>query len=328
MPPQVFSRPACIVISLVVCALPMRGPTARVEARESSAQDVAPTREQVANATFSGIYKRPIQLVRGRYDGQPFVPGGASRPSVVWLEELYMVGDVGVDGVLDAVALLAESSGGSGSNVFVALLSVRDGHVVNHGTALVGDRVQIRMLEIVDGQVWLHLVQPGPEDTACCPTQLAKRAWGLQEGEFVETHNEVSGTLSLEAIAGIEWRLVALDFDEPVPTNPVATIVFKDGKLVGSGGCNEFFFKVHEDAPGLVTLGPIGSTYKTCDAATMNIETSYFARLGLVVRYSFLSGRLALTWEGQRVGTLLFVPASKQGSNSYEAPSRQGQKSP
>jgi hypothetical protein len=38
--------------------------------------------QRLAETTFAGIYDEPVRLHRGRYEGEPFVDGGASRPTV------------------------------------------------------------------------------------------------------------------------------------------------------------------------------------------------------------------------------------------------------
>ncbi len=44
--------------------------------------------EALLNARITGIYAAPITLEDGQYQGAPFVPGGASRPTVTLLREL------------------------------------------------------------------------------------------------------------------------------------------------------------------------------------------------------------------------------------------------
>jgi hypothetical protein len=45
----------------------------------------------------------------------------------------------------------------------------------------------------------------------------------------------------------------------------------------------------------------------------MTLETRYLEALGMVSRYSFMAGKLALTWwKNGATGTLLFVPRQPQ----------------
>ena len=74
------------------------------------------------SATISGIYENPIKLKDGRYEGEPFVPGGASRPTVTLLPEPRARFDVDGDGSPEWLAVLAESSGGSGTFLYLAVV--------------------------------------------------------------------------------------------------------------------------------------------------------------------------------------------------------------
>ncbi len=146
----------------------------------------APTLTEAGNAEYSGIYDYAVQLANGQYEGKPFVEGGISRPSVELVPDLFETGDLNGDNSEEAVVLLVESSGGSGSFIYIAALARRGGVVENTGTNLVGDRVQIRSIVIDGGEIRLEVIQQGPEDAACCPTQKASRIWVLGGNGLVE----------------------------------------------------------------------------------------------------------------------------------------------
>ena len=109
------------------------------------------TADQMKNATYSGIYDEPVILVDGLYEGEPFVEGGAARPTVGLAPDFRRTGDLDGDGTEEAVVVLWESSGGSGTFNYVAVAGRREGQVVNLGTAELGDRVQVRAARVVDG---------------------------------------------------------------------------------------------------------------------------------------------------------------------------------
>ncbi|MCB0173146.1 MAG: LysM peptidoglycan-binding domain-containing protein, partial [Anaerolineae bacterium] len=74
------------------------------------------TIDQLANATYTGIYDdQEVTLTDGQYEGEPFVEGGASRPTVNFNPNDVAFGDLNGDGVEDAAVLLSENSGGSGT---------------------------------------------------------------------------------------------------------------------------------------------------------------------------------------------------------------------
>ena len=105
------------------------------------------TAEELKNAEYQGIYQEPIQLTDGTYEGEPFVEGGASRPTVTFIEPNagpMAWGDLNGDGVDDAVVLLVENSGGSGSFVYMAAVLNQGGKPENVDTVLLGDRAQVQ----------------------------------------------------------------------------------------------------------------------------------------------------------------------------------------
>jgi len=163
------------------------------------------TSDELANMAYSGIYDIAVTLKDGRWEGEPFVEGGASRPAVGMVDNFLLTGDLDNNGLDEAVVLLWESSGGSGVMNYVAAVGRRDGDTVNLGTALIGDRVQLRNGRIAGGTIELDIIQQGPNDAACCPSQLASRFWTLDANGLNEGEAQIAGTLSLDDIAGQEW---------------------------------------------------------------------------------------------------------------------------
>jgi hypothetical protein len=151
------------------------------------------TEQALKNAEYQGIYQEPIQLANGTYEGEPFVEGGASRPTVAFIEP-YAFGDLNGDGVDDAAVLLVESSGGSGSFVYLAAVLNQEGTPENADTLLLGDRVQVQSLTIADGQISVTMLTHGPDDPMCCPTQEVQQTYELQENRLVQTAGEVIGS--------------------------------------------------------------------------------------------------------------------------------------
>jgi hypothetical protein len=130
-------------------------------------------------AEYSGIFDEPVRLESGRYVGPPYVPGGASRPELVLLREPSAEGDLDADGASEAVVVLVQSMGGTGSFVHLVVLG-RDGSTVRQaGHASLGDRVRVDALRIRDGLIYATLVEPGPGDPSCCPTDTTTRTWRL-----------------------------------------------------------------------------------------------------------------------------------------------------
>jgi len=144
----------------------------------------APSTEQLAEATYSGIYDRPIRLHQGNYDGKPFVPGGASRPTVRLLDKLA-TGELNGEAGEESAVLLAENSGGSGVFVYLALVSMRGGKTVNLDTVLLGDRVQVRQISIVDSRIRLDLLERDPGNATEPAGRAASQTWRFLDGRLV-----------------------------------------------------------------------------------------------------------------------------------------------
>jgi heat shock protein HslJ len=279
------------------------------ERADDGSPAAAISRAQAANATYEGIYEDPVTLEDGSWEGEPHVPEGASRPSVWLLDRLWLKGDLSGDGSEEAAVLLAESSGGSGSYSYIAAMGRRDGELVNLGTALIGDRVQLRAMRLSGERIEVDVVQGGPDDAACCPTQKATRAWSLQPDGLVELPPQITGTLSIADLAGVEWRLTHFSWDDPAPADPEITFVVEGDQLSGSSGCNRYFGGIEEASTGELSLGPLGGTRMACPEEAMALETRYLEALAATVGYSFLAGRLALTYTVEEgFQTLLFDP--------------------
>ena len=177
---MIFSRyiPFSVVLAAMYgCAGGDAGP-----APESAAL----TFDRLQAATFTGVLDEPVTLADGLYEGEPYTPGSASRPIVRLVPGLIALGDVTGDGSDEAVAVLAHNSGGSGVFPFLAVVEDADGHPGHIATIALGDRVKVTGLRIDDGIVFADLVEHGPDDPMCCPSQKVRREWRLDNGEPVE----------------------------------------------------------------------------------------------------------------------------------------------
>ncbi len=283
--------------------------------RPASGRPEAPDASLAKDSTYRGIAEGPVTLVDGVWEGEPYVSGGASRPRVVLVDGFHLVGDLTGDGSAEAVFLLAENSGGSGARSHLAVLGWGPEGVENLATALVGDRVQIRSARISQRTIELDVVQAGPKDAACCPSQKARRTWSLGGASLKEISEEITGTLSLADIAGPEWVLTHFAANEPAPAEPGITLELQGDRVIGSGGCNRYFAAIEEGpTPGDVKLGPPGSTRRACPADIMALESRYLNTLGQVVKFGFSVGRLVLSWREDGVmGGILFSPRESAG---------------
>jgi uncharacterized lipoprotein YbaY/heat shock protein HslJ len=246
--------------------------------------------QDLANATYQGIYEQPVTLIDGVYEGEPFVEGGASRPTVTFIETPIAYGDINGDGQDDAVVLLAENSGGSGTFVYLAALVNQDGQPVNVATTLLGDRVQVQSLGIENNQVVVEMVQAGPDDPMCCPSQQVVKTYELQGDQLVETSSQV---VSAEAeassdIVGIVWNWQGFqdtaEMNDIVVPNPDSyrLELLADGTFAAKADCNLVSGSYALDGASLtLQTGPM--TLAECEPGSLYNE--YTALLDQVATY-------------------------------------------
>ena len=174
-----FVCPVLVAACLAACSGPALRPVATPP----------PTLDDVRNATVVGLFDDPVTLRNGRWEGEPYVAGGASRPSAGVIGDLSVAGDLDGDGAEEIVAFLWSATGGSGTRNYIAVFANSDTGVRNMSTVLIGDRVKLREARIVDGRVEVDVVQHGPGEPMCCPTQEATRVWHFDGRQLSEVPN-------------------------------------------------------------------------------------------------------------------------------------------
>jgi hypothetical protein len=134
--------------------------------------------------SYQGIYAEPVQLEDGNFVGEPFVEGGASRPTVALVQHAF--GHLNRDGIADAAVLLSESSGGSGTFIYLAAVLSQDAEFVNVATTFIGDRTNVTSIAVGGGEITLETVTHGPDDPMCCPSVHVTYTYSLQSDQLVE----------------------------------------------------------------------------------------------------------------------------------------------
>lgn len=281
----------------------------------------APELRDLANATYQGLVdlEGAITLSDGRWQGEPWVEGGASAPSVQLVGTLVAQGDLDYDGRTESVNFVNYSTGGTGQLLHLAVSRFDETGVDNFATVFLGDRVMVRDLRVEDGTIVADLVQAGPDDGACCPGDLVTRTWRLHDGDLQEVllYQEPE-RLSANTLAGSKWILSRWGFDEPVEEGMTITLEYSDGKFTGLSACNRYFAGISEvgDIAGGIKVAGVGGTRMACaEERLAHAEDRYFTALQGVNRISFMGGELVLSWgEGSQFGSLYFRSASNLDS--------------
>lgn len=268
----------------------------------------APSLEQLLSATVSGVLPQPVVLSNGVYQGEPAQPGAASRPVVnLWAPAVVFADVDGVPGN-EAVAVLSSSGGGSGTFVHVAVFATQDGKAQSIAAAQVGDRVKLVRLWVEQREIHMDVVEPGPKDPSCCPTQLSRKTWKLEGGTLKPGSNDVVGVLSVNLLASTDWMLASMDGKPVDAAQKPPTLLVQYGKVVGFDGCNRYSGALKESAPGVISVGPLAATKMACPPEAMTLSDAFARRMNKVTGYSFDAGQLALTWQDKgESGVLLFA---------------------
>jgi heat shock protein HslJ len=279
---------------------------------EAASRAASPSQTALQNATYRGIYREPVTLGNGVYQGPPAAPGGSSRPRVELVPGGVARGNLVGKASADAAVLLSESSGGSGSRIYLAVVTTQGSRAVNVATTLVGDRVQVRSMRLDSTAIVLDLITHAAQDPMCCPTLKVTRVWRCRNDSLVVASSRETGRVSTRDLEGPLWRLELLDRSQPAPRGVAITARFADGKIEGSAGCNRYSGAVEgADASERIGFGPIAVTRMACPDPVGSFEVRYLAALDGAQTFGFLVGKLSLGYRiGDRMGVMVFAPDS------------------
>jgi heat shock protein HslJ len=309
-------------VLLASCQSRTGAPQASADAVAVDAPVGAPTLEELRRATYHGLedLDGPVTLAEGGWEGEPFAPGAASRPTVSLAPGFRVTGDLDGDGADEAVVVLAQSSGGSGTFNSLAVVQRTAGGLENVATTALGDRVDIRSARIEGGTLLVSVVRAGEGDAMCCPGELAELGWTLS-GSTLEpvAGSGPTGRLSPDTLAGTEWVLRAWDVDDAAPADPEVTLAYADGRLAGTSGCNRYFAPVTAgELPGDLSLGPAAGTMMACPEPQGAVEQRFLKQLAAARKFGFWLGQLQVTYEKDdgAIGMMLFErrPAGDAGA--------------
>ena len=271
----------------------------------------APQGTELQNASYAGfsVIDKPVTLKDGKWHGETYDGKGASKPEIRLVAGTYPIADFDRDGSEDAAVLLAESGGGTGTFYYLAVVKKKDGELYNIATTILGDRLQVIEFGAENGVISVKVVQAGPNDPACCPTDLVTRTFTLKGNTLQEEKNvEKAGHLSPDVMAGVTWVLAEWNLDEPAPQEPEISLVYQDGKFTGSSGCNRYFTDVTAgEMAGSILVDMVGTTRMMCPPPIDAAEMRFHKLLAAVTGFSFDNGRLVLSYtEGEGGGSLFF----------------------
>jgi heat shock protein HslJ/LysM repeat protein len=163
---------------------------------------------ELANATYSSEWTQDgtAPLTNGEYS-ESAAPNSAGKTKVIMLTEQTTYGQLNGQDV--AAVILVTSTSGSGRFYDLHVMANQNGQPTEVANTMLGDRVQIISSNIENNGIVVDIVQAGPNDPLCCPSQQTIKTFTLQGEQLAETSSrtvasETTGTSS--SFASVIWK--------------------------------------------------------------------------------------------------------------------------
>jgi len=272
--------------------------------------------QELANTTYTSEFTADgtAPLTDGAYS-EPAAPGSATETKVMLLPDYTTYGQLNGQDV--AAVVLVTDPGGSGTFYNLHVMVSGDGQPTEVASTFLGDRLQINSITLKDNQIVVDMVQAGPDDPMCCPSQAVVKTYELQGDQLVETSSQVAGAQggSAETLEGTSWILTTLNGAEPLPDTAITASFEAGGNLAGSDGCNRYgaTYQVNGDQ---ITVTPGMGTMMACPEPIMKQATDYMAALESATSYQIQGGTLGLLdADGNAVVTFTAQPTTLAGTS-------------
>src|SRR5512140_118506 len=166
LPPTAFVPSPTVATPTTGSGVPVTAPT--------SQPGGGLTLDMLKNANYHApFFNRNVKLTNGVF------AAGSPATFTVQMAGTVAFGDMTGDGKPEAAVILAENGGGSGVFESLVIMEFKNGAPYQTGEAELGDRVQVKSVDISQGVTHLDMVVPGPTDPSCCPTLPEKQNYWL-----------------------------------------------------------------------------------------------------------------------------------------------------
>lgn len=188
--PAPQQTPASVQASPVTPAVADTPPTSATSATPSSAPAPAPPIGRFAVELRRADYgidttaNGRAPLKEGVYEESV---AGSNSKNTVRLGPAPAFGDLNGDGVEDAAVSLLAEPGGSGSFTYVSAVLNANGAASPAGSLLIGDRITLQSMRIVDGKIELTWLDRKPgEPMSTTPAKQVSKSFVVQGGKLVQ----------------------------------------------------------------------------------------------------------------------------------------------
>jgi hypothetical protein len=222
-------------------------PTPAPPTAEPNLPGISPV--QVRNAGYQlGIPDqiRKVPLKDGRYEeGAP----GSEDYVTVTMTDFIARGDLNNDGENEAVAVVAENYGGSGSFVFMAVYEYMNDQAGFLTSVFLDDRPLVNALVVEeDGKIFVDAVIHDSDDPMCCPALPTTRRYLLNGVNLILTD------LTTQTPVG-EIRQITIE--APVDTAQVSGIIRLLGKTTVAPFENTLVYRIYDLGGVELSAGPV-----------------------------------------------------------------------
>ncbi|MDK1029634.1 MAG: Gmad2 immunoglobulin-like domain-containing protein [Anaerolineae bacterium] len=188
---------------------------------------------------------RLVQLTDGQYEEG--TPGGTDYLSIT-LSDQITGGDLNGDGQNEAVVIVSENYGESGSFVFLVVYEYRGGEPVFLSSVFLDDHPEINALTVEDGQVFLDIQTHASDDALCCPSSQSLRHYKLDGTNLILS--DYSTTTSSD-----EPRVLTIE--APLNDIEISGIIRIKGNITISPFENNLVYRVYDLGGVELSAGPI-----------------------------------------------------------------------
>lgn len=142
-----------------------------------------PTAKELANLRYPSVEapEGSVLLKDGEYSND------AAKVAVNLVEDFTRFGDLTGDGQADALVLLITTTGASGIVYDIAVVAREASGQLNvRATKNLGERIDLKKLEIRADKIHADYITQGPDDPQCCPTVPVTAVFNYETGNLVE----------------------------------------------------------------------------------------------------------------------------------------------
>lgn len=204
--------------------------------------------EHIRNAEYQlgfAAQVRTVQLKDGQYEEG--TPGGTDFVSVS-VTDFIARGDLNGDGENEAVAVVAENYGGSGTFVFLAVYQYVNEQATFLTSIFLDDRPLINNLAVEDGEIFVNAVIHNTDDPMCCPTLETTRHY------LLNGTNLILMDFTTVTPAG---QLRKITIEAPVDTAQVSGIIRLLGNITFAPLDSNLVYRIYDLGGIELSAGPI-----------------------------------------------------------------------